>query len=249
MMKVHVCLLLLLEFLRLSSPFHHPYLKSKSCLFASKFIDSFVLEKREVKTALQVGLISAPLGTLLDNFHGLFSVLEYNAAFSSIEIDFPGTTLAVLKTSAWTPFLFSYAGAMMTYLLFIFEKQTKFIVVPETWSRVFLGIGLFGLQYLLSAILDSQHIPNILIHCILITTAILGTITNKFIHKPGLILAILTMLVGPIVEILLINSFHLYEYTHADILRICSWIPWIYFLGASAVGMLAVKLREVNKVE
>ena len=55
----------------------------------------------------------------------------------------------------------------------------------------------------------------------------------------GLLLSILTSLAGPMVELILINNFHLYFYKNADYYGICSWIPWVYFFGGSAVGNLS----------
>jgi hypothetical protein len=57
--------------------------------------------------------------------------------------------------------------------------------------------------------------------------------------KANFLLGLATALSGPVAELILINQFHLYSYTHADFFGICSWIPWVYFLGGPAVGNLA----------
>jgi hypothetical protein len=50
-------------------------------------------------------------------------------------------------------------------------------------------------------------------------------------------MAVLTAAAGPIMEIFLINYLHLYHYTHPDVFGIPTWIPWVYFGGAPAVGV------------
>ena len=71
-------------------------------------------------------------------------------------------------------------------------------------------------------------------HVILAISAVMG-----FLYfdntMAGLLLAIATAIAGPVAEIVLINVPHLYIYTHADIWGICSWIPWVYFLGMIVV--------------
>lgn len=69
---------------------------------------------------------------------------------------------------------------------------------------------------------------------------------NAFFTVPGILLGLATAIAGPVVEACLINFFDLYTYTHADLTsyHLCSWIPWIYLLGAPAVGSLALGLRQ-----
>lgn len=59
----------------------------------------------------------------------------------------------------------------------------------------------------------------------------------------GFFMAALTALAGPLIEILLIKQFGLYHYNHTGPLGIPTWIPWVYFCGAPAVGMLGRKVR------
>jgi hypothetical protein len=40
-----------------------------------------------------------------------------------------------------------------------------------------------------------------------------------------------------------INGLHLYTYSHPDVLGIPSWIMWVYFCGAAAVGNLGRRVR------
>ena len=50
-------------------------------------------------------------------------------------------------------------------------------------------------------------------------------------------MASLTALAGPAAEIFLINVAHLYAYAAPDVLGVPTWIPWVYFCGAPAVGL------------
>ena len=57
--------------------------------------------------------------------------------------------------------------------------------------------------------------------------------------KASFVLGVATAFAGPVAELLLVNWLHLYQYNNADFYGICSWIPWVYFLGGPAVGSLA----------
>ena len=48
----------------------------------------------------------------------------------------------------------------------------------------------------------------------------------------------LLAIIGPVVEIGLINGLHLYSYTNPDVAGIPLWIPWVYAAGGPANGAL-----------
>ena len=149
----------------------------------------------------------------------------------------------MLKTAAWVPLLFGFAGSAMSSIILVLDQvlDTPATKRSPTWPMVFYGISMFSGQYYLSGLLDYVHVDNLVIHAVMAATAALGFyIFDR--TKAGFYLAVATAISGPIAEILLINLANLYIYTHADILGICSWIPWVYFLGAPAVGNLARKL-------
>jgi hypothetical protein len=100
-----------------------------------------------------------------------------------------------------------------------------------------MNIGLFSLQYYISGALDFLGWAPLPINLVLTVIALAGFLMFDG-SSAGLLLAISTAVAGPTAEIVLINGPHLYNYTHADILGICSWIPAVYFLGGSAVGNL-----------
>ena len=63
----------------------------------------------------------------------------------------------------------------------------------------------------------------------------------------GFAMASLTALAGPAAEIFLINVAHLYAYAAPDVLGVPTWIPWVYFCGAPAVGLLARAVRAERR--
>lgn len=194
--------------------------------------------------------LSAPLGTLLDNYHGLFGVLEYNPSFSSVVMTTWQEGQVWLKTSLWTPALFAIAGAVMSYLTFRFDRipwpsGLAASSSPPPWPIIFCAIAFFSLQYYLSGLLDHEGVEVAVIHLVLASQAVLGLFA--FDRSPsGLLLGLATATAGPLVEIALVNLTHAYHYVHADAFGVCSWIPWVYLMGAPAVGNLARAIKSMQ---
>lgn len=201
-----------------------------------------------IKSIAAVAVISAPLGTFLDNQHGLFGVLNY----AQFNMDLTIGDWHMLKSAYWVPFLFSFAGlAMSTIILFLDQVlKTKTESRNPDWPSVLYCISLFSAQYYLSGALDFLGYDPLLINIILSVMAFVGLrIFDRSLA--GALLAVATAVAGPAVEIAIINLTHLYSYSHADVLGICSWIPSVYFLGGPAVGNLArrvyAELQGVSK--
>ncbi|KAJ1433146.1 hypothetical protein B484DRAFT_429649 [Ochromonadaceae sp. CCMP2298] len=192
------------------------------------------------KTCATMFAISAPLGTSLDNYHGLFGVLSYenNGLPLTYQLEWAGQV--VLKSALWVPAVFGGAGVVMSLMVVLLDQawSTEQIKRLPSWPKTLYSISFFSFQYYLSGLLDNLHVESALIHAALAGIALIGYKVFDD-SKAGLVLAIATAAAGPVAEILLINWPHLYHYTHADIWGICSWIPWVYFLGAPAVGNLA----------
>jgi len=196
-----------------------------------------------IKSVSAVALISAPLGTFLDNQHGLFGVLNYAQCNMDITVD---NDWHVLKSAYWVPFLFSFAGLAMSTIILTLDSilKTKSNERSPDWPSVLYCISLFSGQYYLSGALDYLGLVDpLIINIILSAIAFAGLyVFDK--STAGAILAVATAVAGPVVEILLINLTHIYSYTHADVLGICSWIPAVYFLGGPAVGNLARRIYK-----
>jgi uncharacterized membrane protein YeaQ/YmgE (transglycosylase-associated protein family) len=190
------------------------------------------------KSLVSMTIVSGPLGMLLDNYHGLFNVLNYSPSGLSFKLLYQDHIL--LKSAIWVPALFGLAGLMMSSLIYLFDElfSTSEPKKSPSWPKVFYIISLFSAQYYISGLLDYIDAPGVILHITLLASALAGWffLDNT---RAGLFLGLLTGLLGPLVEIFLINFLHLYTYRHADLFGICSWIPYVYFLGAPAVGNLA----------
>ena len=190
---------------------------------------------RALSSIAKVGLVSGPLGVLLDNQHGLFGTLNYSSFGYTFSI---GDTLLV-KSAYWVPFLFAFAGvAMSTIQLAADARFPSERARVQSWPKTLNNIGFFAALYYISGALDSLEYDPLIINLILSIIAVAGFCVFDGTFA-GLILALATAFAGPIAEIGLINVFRLYNYSHADIFGICQWIPAVYFLGGSAVGNLA----------
>ena len=196
------------------------------------------------RTMAQMGIISGPLGMMLDNQHGLFGVLTYN----QWKLTFPQDSLnPFLKSALWVPPTFAAAGVVMTALILVLDRllDTPHHQKTPTWPRVFASISYFSAQYWLSGGLDAMRVSTPLIQGILAMLAAYGW--QRFDGSiAGALLGVATALAGPLTEILLINGTGAYYYTHADWLGIDTWIPWVYFLGEAGVGNLARALYNMN---
>ena len=200
------------------------------------------------RSIAKVGLASAPLGVLLDNQHGLFHVLSYDKAGLPFEASLFGSV--ILRTAAWVPFLFLFAGVAMSSIQLVADKllpsspaspatQADDVVVPRpSWPKVLYNISLFSAQYYLSGAMDFLGVDVFNINLVLWAVA-LGGFRLFDASRAGLLLALATAVAGPAAEVFLVNVPQLYTYSHADLFGVCSWIPAVYFLGASAVGNLA----------
>lgn len=212
--------------------------------FERNAIDKGTSDESSVQniTLLVMFILSAPLGMLLDNYHGLFGVLSY------LDIGYPFSYAlkghVILKSALWVPILFGSAGLLMSFIGLHLDSyfETSKTTRNPSWPKTLYSISLFSGQYYLSGLLDYLQLPNAYIHAVLLAIAAVGFLVFDF-SLGGFILAVMTALAGPLAEIVLINLFHLYFYQHADIWGICSWIPWVYFLGAPAVLNLA---RSIN---
>jgi hypothetical protein len=189
------------------------------------------------RTLIRMFIYSAILGPCLDNYHGLFDVLNYREGIP-IVVEMGGRI--VFKSAAWVPLLFGFAGVVMSYIVLSLDSIFKTAAAQRlpSWPKVFYGISFFSADYYLSGLLDNINADMLTSNIILIALIAVGRILFDT-SAPGILLGISTAIAGPVAEIILINTFNLYSYTHADIVGICSWIPWVYFVGGFAVGNLA----------
>jgi hypothetical protein len=172
---------------------------------------------------------------------GLFGVLEYNPIGKPIQLAYEGHVM--LKTALWVPFLFGFAGFLMSAIVLSLDSalNTNEDVRSPSWPKVLYGISLFSGQYYLSGLLDNSLVDSAQIDVVLKSIAVIGFLLLDR-SRAGFALAAATAIGGPLAEIFLINVPNLYSYVHPDIFGIPIWIGWVYFLGAPAVGNLARRL-------
>eukprot|EP01041_Mallomonas_annulata_P010260 gene10260-21405_t len=205
-----------------------------------------IISPESTKTLTTMFVVSGPLGMFLDNYHGLFGVLHYFGD-SAITLSYNGNIF--LKSALWVPILFGVAGLAMSAILMLLDDKCKSTLeeMDPDWPKTLYGISFFSGQYYISGLLDSIGAPVPLMHVSLAAIAAAGFLLFDR-SAAGLALGAATAIAGPVAEIFLVNRLHLYEYTHADFVGVCSWIPWVYLLGAPAVGNLSRRLHlDLNR--
>ena len=112
-----------------------------------------------------------------------------------------------------------------------------------------LAISFFATQYFFSGALATttnnpfgDHLPRLAVDGVLAAWGIAAWWGFDRTAQ-GLVMACLTAVAGPAAEIGLINIAHLYAYASPDVLGVPTWIPWVYFCGSPAVGLLARTVR------
>jgi len=233
-----------LSYLQLSSSKRISYLQLSSKDINNVNINDILEDKSFISTILSMAIISAPLGTMLDNQHGLFHVLEYDQNYG-YPMNLIINDITFIKSAIWVPLLFGIAGLLMSSIALVGDKiyNSNNKTIDPSYPKVFYGISMFSFQYWMSGLLDINNIDNSIIHSTMFALMLIGIYIFDT-STTGIILAILTGIGGPLIEILLINTTHLYKYTNADFFGIDSWICWIYALGAPAVANLARRLKK-----
>jgi len=212
----------------------------KTSLQQSSLVQKEIISPQTCKTIAAMTLISGPLGMFLDNYHGLFGVLKY-AGDTKFSVTYNGST--VLQSALWVPVLFAAAGLAMSLLRLLLDEALETPTPAPSWPTVWYGISLFSAQYWLSGALEATHTAPALLHSSLAVTALGGYLLLDR-TTAGVILGLATALAGPVTEMFLVNKLGLYEYVHADLWGVCSWIPWVYLLGGPAVGNLTRRLHS-----
>ena len=119
-----------------------------------------------------------------------------------------------------------------------------------TKTTVALAVSFFAAQYFFSgalatAIENPFHMENMPKATVDVLLALSGIANWWGFDRTaqGFAMASLTAVAGPLAEIGLINVAHLYAYASPDFLGVPTWIPWVYFCGAPAVGLLSRAVR------
>lgn len=190
-------------------------------------------------------IAGALLGPVLDGVgHGNFGVLTYHTP-SPFVVGIAGFQL--FRTASWVPGLFGVAGLLIGGLYWILDDALS---SPRSsqWSSVtwtLQAVACFAANYIASGFLWSHGMGAGPLALILAVWALAcwwffdGT-------TAGLMIAVLTAIGGPLLEVGLVNApwWDLYAYNQADFYGVDSWIPWVYLCGAPAVGCVARLVRS-----
>ncbi|WP_224242591.1 INSIG family protein [Hyalangium gracile] len=170
---------------------------------------------RLVRTALILTGLGATLGSLLDGIHSHFGALTYTTPFMA-------------RAAWWVPLLFAgaYAGGVARPLLGRDEPPLP------AWKAA-LGMGLFIAAYWLTVAPWAWTLRSAILGGIFV----LGWwICDRTLLGVGI--AVLTAILGPTVEILLV---HAGTFVHHEVLflGIPGWLPFLYLSAAVGLGSLA----------
>ncbi|CAE7301587.1 INSIG2 [Symbiodinium sp. CCMP2592] len=153
----------------------------------------------------------------------------------------------LFATAIWVPPLFAFAGFLISSLYWVFDNLLAVKAEDRSPSLVqtLAAVACFTANYWASGFMSSSGLGTGLISFVLALWAVAawrafdGTTT-------GLVVAVMTAVGGTLIEVCLINApwWDLYAYSKADLWGVDSWIPWVYFCGAPAVGSLSRLIRN-----
>lgn len=196
----------------------------------------------------------ASLGPVLDGFHSRFGVLQYHhPAPFAVQLG----TFELCQTAAWVPPLFGVAGLLIGTLYVLFDQvlDTSPEQLDPSVGAVALNIGLYIAQYFVSELIwgpfgligpGQPFISRAAELLIWIWALTQWRVFDS--SRAGFLVAVLTAVGGPAIEIGLLNfpGWDLYAYSSPDLLGIPTFILPVYFCGAPAVGCLARYLLKIT---
>jgi hypothetical protein len=187
------------------------------------------------RSVVPLAVSGALLGPNLDNYHSAFGVLQYAHPLQLAVNDH-----VLVTTDWWVPPLFSVAAVGIGALYVIFDEllNTPAAARKPSWPAVLTCISLFSAQYYISGALHAAGVATPELALALALPMALGFAVFDG-TLAGAVVSLLTAVLGPAIELALINIGHLYTYTGADFYGVDSWIPLVYFLGGPAVGNLS----------
>jgi hypothetical protein len=223
---------------------------------------------RAIVFSFLMTLSGALLGPLLDTYHSVLGVLQYDAPITAVlwgtDIQHPA-----LVTAIWVPALFGLAGFLIGWMYVILdtflakgiststtlnafdvdglEPCQQFVTPSPSPPKILVGIALFTFQYWLSGVLFQFGADRTNILFIMSVSAIGGfwALDNTV---AGLITSLATAMGGPVIEVGLLTLsrynllFHGSGYHYNDLGEtgyFPFWIIPVYFLGGPANGNLA----------
>lgn len=186
-------------------------------------------------------LCGAGLGPLLDSYHSLFGVLQYDFPVK-IQLWSVNPAYPALVTTWWVPFLFGLAGFIIGWLTIFLDAYLQSVssTTRPNPFQILTGISFFTFQYYLSGVLSHMHFPRDQILAIMSLLASFGFLLFDG-SVSGFYTSVATAVGGPLIEVGLISSnlgrYHYIDGGETGFFPL--WIVPVYFLGGPAVGNLA----------
>lgn len=178
----------------------------------------------KLQALLTLFILGAGLGALYDSFHVWFGVTGY-------------ANPTLFHLSWWVFPEFGLAAVLIGISHPWGDKLLNRPHADQSWSEIFFDILCFGFIYLLSAAL-APH-PILCALTLLTGNALMWHVSDK--TWQGVVLAILTAIIGTGFEMALTTTDHFF-YTHPHILGVPFWLPLLYTSASMTVGNLGRKL-------
>jgi len=198
--------------------------------------------KQWLLLALLGAISGCIVGQAIDNAYPMSGALHYVSFV--IQVPLLGH---VLEFVWWVPILYATAGALIVVLITVFSKifnrETGTVLDDwinrkprgghnPSWGFTIASILIFVLQWFLGCHL-SNFVPNAWLFAILV----LWGFANWWFFDgtdAGLVVCLITAMLGPLIEFTLINVFGWYYYTRPDMFGIPFWFVGHYIGGVPA---------------
>ena len=189
---------------------------------------------------LALALSGATTGTLLDGIHSRVQVLVYDSA---------PLVVGGLHTSMWVPPLLAAFYFVMGGFVIFFDSSmasdptTRGAVKGASLTKMVLSFGTLAAMLEFSAILYTSDVESSSICIVLALCAAINYLIFDS-TKQGLALALLCAIGAPLLELVLMQSLHLWHYPLGDLHTnvaggIDRWVPFCYFFYTPALSNLA----------
>ncbi len=173
---------------------------------------------------LILALFGVVLGSLLDGLHTHSGATEYTHPW-------------IWKMAVWVPPLFGGASLAIGTTHADFDRRVGRAPRRFGWPSILLQIVLFSVTYWMSAYLPVSSATKLVL--LLLAFAAIWAVFDR--HWQGIVLAILTAIVGCGVEASLVAAGK-FRYTQPDMLGVALWLPALYMNASVAVGNLGRKV-------
>jgi hypothetical protein len=183
------------------------------------------------RASLVLLLIGATVGTGLDALHTHSGTTAYAQEW-------------LAKMSAWTPVVFAGVG-LATGLAYPLAERLlgRTVRAEHSWAKVLAGFAFFAALYAASGYLPASN--TVKLAALAAGGATLYVVLAR--TPVALLLAILTALIGSLVESALVHA-GFFRYTNPDVAGIPVWLPALYVCGSVAFGAVGLRITRSFQV-